>query len=120
MDTSAILVLAVIGVLPFSMFHGYFWKFEERRRARGEVKSLLDWLKHTNVFLGLLTLYPILMLFYFTGTMAREVEPGYFLVPMGFLQIMAFLLSMTMIIEITAVFGYVYFNSKLEEEQAKR
>jgi len=120
MDAAAILVLSIIGVLPFSMFHGYFWKFESNRRAGGKIRNLLEWLKHANVFLGLLTIYPILLLFYFARTMAYEAEPGYFLVPIGFMQIMAFLLSMTMIIEITAVFGYVYFNSKLEEEKDKR
>ena len=119
-SAAAILVLSIIGVLPFSIFHGYFWKFEERRRAKGEVRNLLDWLKHANVFLGLVAIYPSLLLFYFTRVMAHEIAPGFFIVPMGFIQIMAFLLSMAMIVEVTSVFGYVYFNSKLEEELAKR
>lgn len=120
MDAAAILVLAIIGVLPFAIFHGYFWKFEGKRRVSGEMVRLLDWLKHANVFLGLVAIYPVLLLLYFTRMMAHEVVPGYFIVTMDFMQIMAFLLSMTIIIEVTAVFGYVYFNSKLEEEQAKR
>jgi len=118
MDASAALVLAVIGILPFLIFHGYW--FEEKRRANGEIKKLIGWLKHANVFLGLVAIYPILLIFYFTRLMAYEVTPGYFLVNSGFLQILAFLLSMAMIMEITAVFGYVYFNSKLEQEERKR
>lgn len=120
MDASAILILTIIGLLPFSVFHVYFYRFEERRRAKGEIKKLLDWLKHANVFLGLVAIYPILLVFYFTNLMAYKVAPGYFLVPAGFLQILAFLLSMAIIVEITAVFGYVYFNSRLEEEEPKR